>query len=76
MYILHQCVIFISVLAIVNCLMFKLPANSRRCLKEEIHKGVLVSGEYSLSDAPGQRADLLVNISPVILVHFSFCVNY
>lgn len=49
--------------------MFKLPANSRRCLKEEIHKGVLVSGEYSLSDAPGQRADLLVQISCIVFTH-------
>lgn len=69
MYILHQCVLFLCILAIVNCLMFKLPANSRRCLKEEIHKGVLVSGEYSLSDAPGQRADLLVQVSSIVYIH-------
>lgn len=60
MHILHQCVIFAYALVIANCLMFRLPANSRRCLKEEIQKGVLVSGEFELSDAPGQRADLLV----------------
>uniref|UniRef100_A0A1W7RAK4 Transmembrane emp24 domain-containing protein bai n=1 Tax=Hadrurus spadix TaxID=141984 RepID=A0A1W7RAK4_9SCOR len=44
----------------VNCLMFHLQPNARRCLKEEIHKGVLVTGEYTLSDAPGQKTDLIV----------------
>lgn len=40
--------------------MFHLGANQRKCLKEEIHKDVLVTGEYELSDAPGQKANLRV----------------
>ncbi|CAL1268653.1 unnamed protein product [Larinioides sclopetarius] len=60
MFAYHQIFILICCVVAVNSLMFRLPANSRRCLKEEIHKGVLVSGEYELSDAPGQKTDLMV----------------
>ena len=41
-------------------LMFYLEANNRKCLKEEIHKGVLVTGEYDISTHPGQVVDLMV----------------
>jgi len=40
--------------------MFHLSPNQKKCLKEEIHKDVLVTGEYELSDAPGQHANLKV----------------
>ena len=45
----------------VNGLMFHLAPNQKKCLKEEIHKDVLVTGEYNLSDAPGQKTDLQVS---------------
>lgn len=61
MYVYQQILLFTCTLATVNCLMFRLPANSKRCLKEEIHKGVLVSGEYELTDAPGAKTDLMVS---------------
>jgi hypothetical protein len=32
----------------VESLMFNLEPNNRKCLKEEIHKGVLVTGEYEV----------------------------
>merc|ERR1712018_1050635 len=41
-------------------LMFHLEPNNRKCLKEEIHKGVLVTGEYDISSHPGQVVDLMV----------------
>ena len=41
-------------------LMFHLEPNNRKCLKEEIHKGVLVTGEYDISSQPGQVVDLMV----------------
>jgi hypothetical protein len=40
-----------------------LSPNTRKCLKEEIHKDVLVTGEYELTDAPGQTAYLKVTDS-------------
>lgn len=43
--------------------MFHLSPNQKKCLKEEIHKDVLVTGEYELSDAPGQHANLKVTDS-------------
>ncbi|UYV80455.1 TMED10 [Cordylochernes scorpioides] len=44
----------------INALMFHLQPGSRRCLKEEVQKNVLVTGEYSLSEAVNQRVDLIV----------------
>ena len=41
-------------------LMFHLEPNSRKCLKEEIHKGVLVTGDYDANQIPNQVVDLMV----------------
>ena len=46
----------------VQCLMFKLGANQRKCLKEEIHKDILVTGDYELSEFPGLKANLRVSL--------------
>jgi len=54
--------IFLFVVGIES-LMFNLAPNHKKCLKEEIHKDVLVTGEYSLSDSPGQKTDLQVTDS-------------
>lgn len=32
---------------------FHLPVNSRKCLREEIHKDLLVTGAYEISDQSG-----------------------
>lgn len=47
----------------IHGLMFHLAPNQKKCLKEEIHKDVLVTGEYHLSDAPGHKTDLQVTDS-------------
>ena len=36
----------------VNSLSFTLAAGSKKCLREEVHKDILVTGEYRLSEAP------------------------
>jgi len=41
-------------------LMFHLQPNTQKCLKEEIHKDVLVTGEYEISEAQNQKVDLTV----------------
>lgn len=46
----------------VHSLRFYLQPNTKRCLKEEMRKDVVVTGNYSLSDSPGVRTDLLVCI--------------
>merc|ERR1712037_774821 len=33
---------------------------TRKCLKEEIHKDVLVTGEYEANEIPGQEVDMMV----------------
>ncbi|MBN3294904.1 TMEDA protein, partial [Amia calva] len=37
---------------------FYLPVNSRKCLREEIHKDVLVTGEYEVSEQPNTKTNL------------------
>ncbi|KAL5008177.1 hypothetical protein ScPMuIL_013758 [Solemya velum] len=43
--------------------MFHLSPNTKKCLREEIHKDKLVTGDYEVSDAPGQRTNLVVTDS-------------
>ena len=45
---------------LADSLMFNLEPNSRKCLKEEIHKGVLVTGDYDANQIPNQVVDLMV----------------
>lgn len=47
-------------LSAVESIRFTIKPNSKRCLKEEVMKGVLVSGEYDLSDTPGHKTDITV----------------
>ena len=55
------------VLLIVLCsssvrgISFHITPDERKCIREEVHKDVLVVGEYKLSEVPNQRTDLLVS---------------
>jgi len=40
--------------------MFHLEANARKCLAEEIRKDVLVTGEYEVTEMPGQQVNMMV----------------
>ncbi|XP_073514492.1 transmembrane emp24 domain-containing protein 10-like [Phyllobates terribilis] len=42
---------------------FYLPADGKKCLKEEIHKDVLVTGEYEVAELPGAVTHLRVTDS-------------
>ena len=56
----------------IDALMFHLAPNTKKCLKEEIHKDVLVTGEYSLSDAPGHKTSLIVGFIVILIYHVHF----
>jgi len=43
---------FFALFTKVNSLSFTLAAGSKKCLREEVHKDILVTGEYRLSEAP------------------------
>lgn len=45
-----------------SALRFHVPANDGRCLKEEIHKDVVVTGEYEFSEGIGYTGSVLVCI--------------
>lgn len=40
---------------------FFLPVNTRKCLREEIHKDVLVTGEYEISEQSNTKTNLKVS---------------
>ncbi|XP_046906287.1 transmembrane emp24 domain-containing protein 10-like [Hypomesus transpacificus] len=42
---------------------FFLPSNLRKCLREEIHKDVLVTGEYEVSEQPTAKTNLKITDS-------------
>ena len=54
------CMFYISS---IESIMFHLPANVRKCLKEEIHKDILVKGEYELTNVVGHSTKLEVTDS-------------
>lgn len=41
---------------------FFLPVNSRKCLREEIHKDVLVTGEYDINDETNTKTNLKASL--------------
>jgi len=57
------CVVLAVTLSPTQGLRFHLQPNTKRCLKEEMRKDVLVTGEYELTLAAGQRTDLSVTDS-------------
>jgi len=54
--------LFIGVflLSDVNSLRFLLTPNVKKCLKDEIHKNVVVKGEYEFGEGAGQKASVIV----------------
>lgn len=45
----------------VRGISFHITPDERKCIREEVHRDVLVVGEYKLSEVPDQRTDLLVS---------------
>lgn len=51
----------------VDCIMWNLEPNTQKCLKEELQKNVLVTGEFDVSEAPGQKVDYIVRSNILIM---------
>jgi hypothetical protein len=54
----------------VRGISFHITPDERKCVREEVHKDVLVVGEYKLSEVPDQRTDLLVSDDTRILFKY------
>merc|ERR1712147_130466 len=54
---------FTAVLQLVSGVRFFLSPGNKKCLKEEIHKDVVVTGEFTMSPSPKHRVDILVTDS-------------
>ena len=52
---LVKLLVLLSLFAYSSAIRFYLKANGKRCLREEVHKDVLVTGNYELSEASGQK---------------------
>lgn len=44
----------------VNCISWYLEPNTHKCLKEDVQANVLVTGEYDVSEAMGQKVDYVI----------------
>lgn len=53
----------IELLSVTESLRFYVASNDKKCLKEEIHKNVVLTGEYELSDAIGHTTTVHVSFS-------------
>lgn len=53
-------IFYLAFVSSIESLMFYLPANTKKCLKEEIHKDILVKGDYFVSDIVGHHTKLEV----------------
>uniref|UniRef100_A0A6M2DXE7 Putative emp24/gp25l/p24 family of membrane trafficking n=1 Tax=Xenopsylla cheopis TaxID=163159 RepID=A0A6M2DXE7_XENCH len=60
----------VKILALLLCfilrvdgIMWKLKPNTQKCLREELQSNVLVTGDYEVSEAPGQKVDYVVRES-------------
>ncbi|GFG31541.1 hypothetical protein Cfor_09197 [Coptotermes formosanus] len=49
-----------ALIVTVDGIMWKLQPNAQKCLKEELQSDVLVTGDYEVQDAPGQKVDYVV----------------
>lgn len=47
----------------VQGIRFHLEPNGHKCLKEEVHANVLVTGEYEVTEAMGQKTNYVVGRS-------------
>jgi len=53
------CLSFLA--APIASISFKVVPDVKKCLREEVHKDVLVVGEYTLTELEGQRTDIMVH---------------
>lgn len=56
-------------LGLARSISFNIVPDVKKCLREEVHKDVLVVGEYKLSDMAGQRTDITVRVATL---HWTF----
>lgn len=52
--------VIFSLVVTCNCIMWHMEPNTQKCLREELQHNVPVTGEYEVSEAPGQRIDYVV----------------
>lgn len=56
-----SCLILLLAFNQLQALRFYVETNDKKCIKEEIHKNVVVTGEYELSEAIGHAASIHVS---------------
>lgn len=49
----------------IQCIMFNLHPNQRKCLREELRQNVLISGDYDVSEHFDQHVHYVVSTVPL-----------
>jgi len=62
-FVLFQLLSILILSTLTDAVRFYLHPGTKRCLKEEMRKSVICTGEYELSDGLGQRTDLQITDS-------------
>ena len=65
--------VFSTIFGTALSITFKLEPESKKCVKDEVHKDVLVLGNYELTAAPMQRTDISVSYKFYLIW---FLINY
>lgn len=55
----------------VEAILFNLPPNTQKCLKEDMQGNQLVVGEYAVSEVPGQKVDYVVSFHARLLADYA-----
>jgi len=55
--------LLLSLVCMSHGIMFSLQPSTQKCLREEIHKEVVVTGEFKVQEIPGQKVDIKVTDS-------------
>ena len=50
------------IIAHAQCIMWYMEPNTQKCLREELQAHVVFTGEYEVSEVPGQKVDFVVCI--------------
>lgn len=59
---IYLSVFVLCFISTIECIMWNLEPNTQKCLKEELQKNVLITGEFEVSEATDQKIDYVVCI--------------
>lgn len=65
-------ILVVLLISNVQAIMWSHAPNAQKCMKEDLKTNVLVTGDYEVEEAPGQKIDYVVSIDFFYLLTFLF----